>query len=111
MTSIITLSGFGSDMIDVRDAMQLAVDEVNESGGINGRELAIIVRDSESNPAVGAKKLRTLEEEVKPLLIVTTISSVSLEAAAVAEKKQLYNETGNLPRIYRSDPAAQRVLV
>lgn len=87
--AIISLSGFGSEMADVRDAMQFAVDEVNEIGGINGRALAIIVRDSESNPAVGVKKLKVLEEEVKPLLIVTTINSASLEVAAEAERKQI----------------------
>lgn len=87
--AIISLSGFGSDMVDVRDAMQMAVDEVNESGGINGRELRLTVRDSESDPAIGVKKLKSLEEEVKPLLIVTTISSVSLEVAAAAEQIQI----------------------
>src|SRR5690625_7954164 len=38
---------------EMRDAVQLAIDEVNENGGIEGKKVEIVVGDSENNIAKG----------------------------------------------------------
>jgi urea transport system substrate-binding protein len=46
--------------LPLRDAALLAVNEINEQGGIGGRRLDAIVRDGESNPDVFAREARRL---------------------------------------------------
>jgi len=41
------VSGIG---IEFRDGMLMAADEINSRGGINGRNIELIIVDSESNP-------------------------------------------------------------
>jgi len=44
------ITGAASDIgIQMRDGMQLAVDEINSRGGINGRDIELIVVDNETN--------------------------------------------------------------
>ncbi len=45
-------AGFG---IANRDGMQMAVDEINSLGGINGRPIELIIVDNESNPEKAKK--------------------------------------------------------
>ena len=48
------LAGFGKQ---ARMGMQLAVDEINEQGGINGRKIKLLVEDSGYDPKKAAQKL------------------------------------------------------
>jgi branched-chain amino acid transport system substrate-binding protein len=43
--------------------VQMAVDRINKSGGINGRPVELIVADDESKPDVGRRKAEKLVEE------------------------------------------------
>ncbi len=43
--------------------IQMAVDRINKSGGINGRPVELIVEDSESKPDVGRRKVEKLAVE------------------------------------------------
>ncbi|MCR5188028.1 MAG: urea ABC transporter substrate-binding protein [Treponema sp.] len=47
----------------VRDAELLAINEINESGGILGKQIQIIEEDGQSNPEVFAQKAKKLIEE------------------------------------------------
>jgi branched-chain amino acid transport system substrate-binding protein len=38
--------------IGVRDGAEIALDEINENGGINGRELQLVIEDDQNDPAV-----------------------------------------------------------
>ncbi len=84
--AIIDLSGPNAFLVEVRDGMTLAVDEVNATGGINGREIEVVFKDSRSDPETGKKAFEELEREYHPLLFVSTTSSVSLALAPLAEK-------------------------
>lgn len=45
-----TLTGTDSNIgIAMRDGLQLKLDEINASGGINGRQVSLIIRDDENN--------------------------------------------------------------
>ncbi len=50
-------------------AAQMAVDEINEAGGVLGKQVAIVLRDGASDPAVFADQARELlaQEEVQAI--------------------------------------------
>jgi branched-chain amino acid transport system substrate-binding protein len=70
-----------------RDGAQLAVDELNEAGGVLGREVELIVRDDQAAPEEGVAQARDLilSEQVDVLLgpvssgVALAISEVSAE--------------------------------
>ena len=67
-------------------AKQMAVDEINEAGGINGRELKLIVEDSKcaAQDAITAYNKLTDVDEVK-IILGTSCSGAMLGAAPLAE--------------------------
>ncbi len=87
--ALISLTGFGSGMTDVRDGMAVAVDEINTHGGVNGREIDLIVEDNKSEPDTAVEQLKMIETRENPLLFTSTLSSVSLKLAPVAEKAKV----------------------
>lgn len=48
---------------EARRGYQLAVDEINENGGINGDEVTVIARDTEGNADTAIRQMRSLIEE------------------------------------------------
>lgn len=87
--AIISLTGPASHLVDVRDGMELAVDEVNAWGGINGRKIELIVEDSRSNTKEGKKAFNRIEAREHPLLYVSVTSSGSMAVAPLAEKSKV----------------------
>src|ERR1700754_71174 len=76
-------------------AVDLATEEINASGGVMGRKLEVIKEDS-VNPQTASTKAERLIERDKVLCIVGEISSAScLAIAQVAQRtKNLYINTG-----------------
>ena len=64
---------------------QMAVDEINEKGGLLGRKVEVINED-EANPGVAAQKARKLIEKDKVIAITGSVSSAS--ALAVGDEAQ-----------------------
>lgn len=87
--AIIALSGPASNHVDVRDGMLIAVGEINKRGGINGRKINLVVRDSESDPDVGFRAFEDIEKEYKPIIYFSTLSSVSKAISPLAEKNRV----------------------
>ncbi|MBW2202832.1 MAG: ABC transporter substrate-binding protein [Deltaproteobacteria bacterium] len=87
--AIISLTGPAGHLVDVRDGMQLAVDEVNTWGGVNGRKIELIVEDSKSSKEEGEKAFERIEARDHPLLYVAVTSSGSMAAAPLAEKNEV----------------------
>ena len=76
--------------LQVRDGMQLAVDELNEEGGVDGRTLELVVADDQSNPEEGAEALERLIEREGVVAVGGIISSdVGLATARIAEENQV----------------------
>jgi branched-chain amino acid transport system substrate-binding protein len=66
--------------IDGRNGVELAVQERNEEGGINGRPVEIIVRDDESDPEVGIAVLGELVRDVAVDAVIGPLTSNMLPA-------------------------------
>ena len=72
------LEGRASDIgIASRNAVQLAVDERNEAGGINGRRIKLLVRDDHGTDEGGAEAARSLIAEGVDAIIGPNLSVVA----------------------------------
>ena len=73
-----------------------AVNLINEGGGIAGRKLMLATEDTESNPAIGARKLRALIQRRKASFVVGSVhSGIMLASIPVAtELKTPYFSAG-----------------
>jgi len=77
-------------------AAEKAAAIINDSGGIAGRELKLVTEDTESNPATGARKLRSLIQRNGAEFITGSVhSGIMLASIPVAtELKTVYFSTG-----------------
>ena len=75
--------------VQVRDGMQLAVDELNAAGGIGGRPVELSVVDDQSNPEEGASGIERLAEEGVVAIGGIISSDVGLATSRVAEELQI----------------------
>ena len=87
--AIISLSGAASNLVDLRDGMILAADEVNRRGGVNRRKIELIIEDSKTDPLEGEKAFNKIEAIHHPVLYVSALSSVSMALSHLAEKNEV----------------------
>lgn len=82
-------------------AAKAAVKLVNAQGGIAGRKVELVTEDTESNPAVGVRKLRSLIERGGANFIVGSVhSGVMLASIPVAtELKTVYFSAGEATEV------------
>ena len=72
--------------------VQMAVDRINKSGGINGRPIELIVADYESKPDVGRRKAEKLVVEDKiDAHVGGFLSNVCLACMPVCEEHKIVN--------------------
>lgn len=70
-----------------KNGIDLAVSEINASGGINGRKVVIVYADTKASPQDGVSGLRRLiDVDGVPAVIGAMASSVTLATAPVAEE-------------------------
>jgi len=84
---------YGAEAQDQVRAAQLAIDEFNAAGGLNGRKAELLVRDDKLNPGEAATRALELIEHDKVNFLVGSLSaSVQLAVNNVAkERKVIYN--------------------
>jgi branched-chain amino acid transport system substrate-binding protein len=76
--------------VQVRGGMQLAVNEINQAGGVDGRKLELVVADDQSKAEEGARAIERLIERERVVAVGGIISSdVGLATARVAEQSKL----------------------
>jgi branched-chain amino acid transport system substrate-binding protein len=76
--------------VQVRDGMKMAVDELNEKGGVLGRKLEVIERDDKNNPNEGITAFRYMVERESIVAAGGMISSdVGLAVSRQAESLQV----------------------
>ncbi|HKC43610.1 MAG TPA: ABC transporter substrate-binding protein [Burkholderiales bacterium] len=72
--------------------VQMAVDRINKSGGINGRPVEIVVADDESKPDVGRRKTeKLLVEDMVDVHVGGFLSNVCLACMPVFEEYRVVN--------------------
>jgi branched-chain amino acid transport system substrate-binding protein len=88
--AILALSGnSGVQGQNIRDGLQLAVDDVNKRGGVNGSRIELIVEDSKTDPQTGVDCFTRIEAAKHPLFYLSYVSSVGLAIAPLAEEKHV----------------------
>jgi len=72
--------------------VQMAVDRINKSGGINGRPIELLVADDESKPDVARRKAEKLVEEDKiDVQVGGFLSNICLACMPVWEEARIVN--------------------
>src|SRR5438128_2477747 len=72
--------------------VQMAVDRINKSGGINGRPIELIVADDESKPDVGRRKVeKLLVEDKVDVHVGGFLSNICLACMPVFEEYEVIN--------------------
>lgn len=65
-----------------RRGIELAAKEINENGGINGRDVELIVEDTETDPSTVTEKAQKVTRDDNVDVVAGTFSSASRNAAA-----------------------------
>jgi branched-chain amino acid transport system substrate-binding protein len=70
-----------------RRGITMAVEEINAAGGVLGKQVKMIVEDTETNPAAGARKAQKLMERDKVHFMLGAVSSsVAIAISEVAQR-------------------------
>ncbi len=70
-----------------RRGITMAVEEINAAGGVLGKQIKMIVEDTETNPAAGARKAQKLIERDKVHFMLGAVSSsVAIAISEVAQR-------------------------
>ncbi len=81
------LSSLGQPMPEV---IELAVDTVNQCGGVNGKPVTLVIEDSQTNPAVAAVAMtKLIEKEEVAGVVGGFASSVSSAVLPLAVRNQV----------------------
>lgn len=68
--------------------VDLAIEEVNDDGGVNGAEIAVKQRDDGSDPATSAREMKALIDQDRVLAVLgPTFSNSAAEADPVANER------------------------
>jgi len=87
--AILSLSGSSAAVgEEVRDGMLLACSRINSFGGINGRELRLIIEDSKTDREEAKAVFEKIEAEHHPLGYLSVLSSVGIALAPLAEESK-----------------------
>lgn len=111
-----TLTGTISDLgVQGRNGATLAVEEINEAGGVAGRELRLIARDDRGDPEEARRVDRELIDRGVAAIVGHMTSSMTLAALPVTEAAGtvLFSPTTSTPRLsgkedlfFRLEPAS-----
>lgn len=86
--------------VNLYQGVQVAVDQVNAKGGINGRKVELVVRDTEQNPTRGISIIRDFAQKEKVLGAIGGFHSTVMLAQSpilIEEKIPFIVATSNVP--------------
>ncbi|MGE0804356.1 MAG: ABC transporter substrate-binding protein [Burkholderiaceae bacterium] len=82
--------GAASFALPERQGVEMAVDEVNQAGGVLGRPIRLAVADNRCNPTEGVQTAnRLINEEKASVIIGAFCSSVSLAVMPVVKRSEI----------------------
>lgn len=88
--------------VEIKRGAEIAIDEINAKGGVNGRKLVLISRDDEHNPVKTVAQYRELVEREKVLGIIGATNSASMLAVT-----PIVNDTLKVPVICPATDATE----
>lgn len=93
---VTTLSGAGkSGGLAIRNGTEMAIEEVNSTGGISGQLLKLMVFDDQGNPNIAKEKANQIAKDNKYLMVLGHyFSSTSLAAGEIYKQAQIPVITG-----------------
>jgi branched-chain amino acid transport system substrate-binding protein len=93
------------------NGLAMAAEEINAAGGVLGRPIRLVVRDTKSDPSRAAKAVRDLITRDKVAALVGGLSGDTTEAAAVAEeyKVPMILPGSTMPGIPSKEPWVFRI--
>jgi branched-chain amino acid transport system substrate-binding protein len=100
--ALLALTGSGANYgKSLQQGIELAREEINQKGGINGIPLSIIYEDSQGDAKTGINAFNKLVSINKVPVVIGSISSVILSVAPIADEKQviLLNSSAISPKI------------
>jgi branched-chain amino acid transport system substrate-binding protein len=68
--------------VEIKRGAEIAIDDINAKGGINGRKLVLVARDDEHNPVKTVAQYRELVEREKVVAMLGATNSASMLAVA-----------------------------
>lgn len=77
------LAVYGTPLLE---GLQLGVDDVNQNGGVNGKEIKLIIEDNQGNPARAATAAEKLIQQDDVDLIVSTLVGPTGAIAPITEQ-------------------------
>ena len=72
-----------------KNGLQLAVDEINSQGGINGKDVFVIYEDSQSKTDIGLSAYKKIENIDKIKFVFTSVSGVALAISPLANANKV----------------------
>jgi branched-chain amino acid transport system substrate-binding protein len=97
MGVLVPLTGFGDLGPKMQRGAELATEEINEAGGINGKKIKLVYEDDQCKPETGVTAIKKLVEVDNIHIIVGPLcSSVSLSVSPYAEQTQTLIMNGGL---------------
>jgi branched-chain amino acid transport system substrate-binding protein len=99
LAAIIPTSGPAAETAAVAKGLQLAAERINEAGGIAGRPVELVVRDTEGDVQKARLMFGKLEQEKQPLAYFSATSAVGRGLAPLAE-----NSSAPLISLIATDP-------
>lgn len=82
-----------------RDAAQMAADEINAAGGINGKKIELVQLDDASKPNVALNAMQKLLNETKPVVVLgPDWSGNTLAVAPLAKQNKIPQITSSKSR-------------
>lgn len=89
--ALIPASGDSAQLgVEAKLGINIAISEINQSGGIDGREIDLVAADSQGDPTVGVNEARRLIEQKNiDALVGPTYSQVTLAVQPQLNKAQI----------------------
>jgi len=77
------LAAFGTD---IQPGLEIAVNDINKAGGVNGHPLQLVVEDTKGTPEAGVAAMRKVVDVDKVPVVLTIFTNVVTAQMALAEQ-------------------------
>jgi len=88
--ALLAMTGAGGDSGRLLlDGINLVIDDLNARGGLNGRQVELVVKDTETDAELAKKLFLEMEEELQPLLYFSYSSRIGVAIGPLAEEAEV----------------------